>query len=171
MKPFNTESFEFLKFDPTVFKHQEFLQNLKQDEVIESQYRIEKIIEDLETLDDGVLQTYLVGNKTEDIIGFMGIKTEWFKQLELDWAVIKKIRGLRDRNLETIGSKIIREASNYLLKQQKDLQYLKMFIDQQNIRTIKAAFHAGFTYMDMGKTKFVKLESTDFKPDHGLIKR
>ena len=168
---FKTETFSFLRYNPSDNQHREALSLFREDDYINDELGVESIINELLTFEEEFFGAYLVGNQNDKIIGWLQINQDYFKKyLELEWAVIQKYRGPFDGGPETTGSKIIRESSNYLLMNYKELSHIQAYIFKHNISSINAAFHAGFVKTNW--YTFIKQKSTAYNPNpDGLIRR
>ena len=146
MTSFKTQSFDFFKFNPDIIKHHEFLQKLLNDEHIQAYLKdIETFIleEDTNNIYDNA---YLVG-LNDNIVGYLAL-FNYSKIIEFHYAVEPSFRGIRNNSNETIGCRIVKEASSYLFTINKKIDLIRLFIDEENIESIKMAKRAGFTLTD-----------------------
>ena len=147
MNRFFTDSFNFFQYNPDTESHRNFLEDIRKDEKIKDQLLDEELINSLSYFDENDFQSFLVGNQNDNIIGYLGIDSTG-GHLELEWAILEQFRGLRFNSYETVGSRMIRESSNYLLSLHREIKAIRAHIFDENISSIKAALHAGFKYVD-----------------------
>lgn len=145
MNSFNTKSFNFYTYDYTNENHRTFIKELLADPLVNN------YIKDIDTFlyqesDDPLNSAYLVG-KDDLIVGYINLY-EYHLIVDIDLAVGESFRGIRNNSLETVGTKILRETSEYILDNYKFIRYLRVMIAASNIRSIKTALNAGFKYVD-----------------------
>ena len=171
MNEFSTASFDFYHFSPGEEQHRNLIMELNSD--TESLLHL-GIIFDILLVETGDLcQVYMVGNKAGEIIGYLNVFDNFYSEvgpstLAMHYAVAKSFRTIgdyntRNRSIETVGSKILRESSNHFLETNAKLRELALFINANNIRSIKAALHAGFRHV--GKDVYLKSTLTEYIPD------
>ena len=169
MKAFNTESFHFLQFNPNEAVYQDFFKLLTRDKDIADNIKLKEIEEDIKNFVEGI-SSFLITNYNEDFMGILTLNNGGHQYPSLDWAILKDFRGIRYNNNETVGSKILREASNYLLLSDQELKVLRLYIAEKNISSLNAALHAGFVPFD--RVTYMKRRATDYVPNPpGIIRR
>lgn len=183
MAVFTTESFEFYDFNPNLLLHETFVNTLINDESITKwlPYLNEALFNPKFS---GLSQRYLVGQE-DSLIGFFIIYRAPEKpfELELSGGIKSELRSasgeprqLREQSKETIGSRMLRETSNFLLAEHHLTKLIALQIDYYNIKSIKSALHAGFVRThdpsNSRLEKYTKTEPTDYIKDiSGKIRR
>lgn len=144
MTNFNTPNFEFYSFDKNSEEHQKALFLLEEDPLIKRWFgNFGKFFySDPEDVISELNGKFLVG-KGDDIIGFVSL-LDCFKYVNLDYGLLPNFRGIRDNSNLTIGSKLLLETSDTILKNNAQIEFLRCYIDLNNIRSISAAKKAGF---------------------------
>jgi len=139
---FKTNSYTFHKLDVTDDLHQTFI-----DYLIRSGYVREgfsNFEEFLEIKQKCNLDTQLVvANSEDNLVGFFNI-AKGYDAIYIDYIVSDLFRGIRDRSNDTVGSKMIREAKDYLLTTNLEAEFVKANLNSGNIRSIRALERAGF---------------------------
>ncbi len=142
MSSFITPSFRFFTFDYTSKSHIEFLKVMKKDEDV-SKYlgSIEDFLIQGDS-EDELNNAYLVG-RGNNIVGYLNLFNGGIGE-EMHYAVSPNFRGIRNNSNETMGCQIVKEASTSIFRRHKEIEYISLFIEKMNIRSIKVAERAGF---------------------------
>ena len=138
-----TDSFDFYSFDIKNLEHQRALYKLEEDPQIRRWFgNFEEYFTDTSDVVDGLNNKFLVG-KDDSIIGFV-VLYDSFKFFNLDYGLLPEYRGIRLNSEQTLGSKLLLETSETILRNNAEVEYLRCYIDLQNVRSISAAKRAGF---------------------------
>ena len=148
MTSFNSEHFSFFTFDPLNFRQLDFVKELTKDPLIASQLLLLEENLYYTNSDDLLSNAYLVG-MDDNIVGYLSLYN-YTNHVGMDYAVHSDFRGIRNNSNETIGCQILKESSEFIFREYKKIEFLKLLISNRNIRSIKAALRAGFTSPEKG---------------------
>lgn len=135
MEIFKTNSFKFYTFNFEDAEHQEFLNSLLNDR--DTKRFLKNIESTLEEEFYGVLDSSYVVGSDDKIIGYMSFVKENMG-VSYNYAISPSYRN------QGIGKKLLTETSAYLFKRYKALEYIELYIEDKNIKSINAAINAGF---------------------------
>ena len=142
MTRFNTKSFNFFTLDQENSKHLYFLRELLKDE------KVSAYLKDIDTFllkdtNELLNNAYLVG-LNDNIVGYLNL-FDYAKCVEMHYAVLNNYRGIRDNLGDTIGCRIVKESAESIFTSYKRIEYIRLYIDEENIESISLAKRAGFT--------------------------
>lgn len=144
MVNFKSDSFDFYSFDTKSPEHLKALYELEDDPQIRRWFgNFGEYFKDTTDIITDLNGKFLVGRQDE-IIGFISLYDS-FKFINLDYGLLPAYRGIRLDSEHTIGSKLLLETSEVILKNYAQIEYLRCYIDLNNIRSISTAKKAGFT--------------------------
>ena len=167
MKAFSAEDLDFYYYDRYSEEHHQFIESLLKDEAIKTYFP-----NLVKTFADSTTQL-LVSNAAGNLVG-------WQKKYDGDYSndrscelmyivgenfrVPQPLTIRRDLSQETVGAKIIRTAANYFLINSA-LEFVELYIEVNNTRSIRAALHAGFAPVNNHPSWYLKTEPTKYIPD------
>ncbi len=134
MNNFSTSSFDFYIYNISNNKNNEIINRLNGDTTIRKYFLNVK---------------YFLGNsfylvmKDNAYVGFLHIH-DYYRTMELSWALLKDYQAVKINSEETIGSRLVKEASNEILNSNSEVINLRALIAQNNIKSAKVAEKAGF---------------------------
>lgn len=142
MEVFNTESFVFHTFDPSIFEHTEFARSLIND----SETKI--YLKDLdifleEPFTDILNSSYLVGEKEGSLVGYLSM-FGYPNFVSLNYAISSPNRSQKNSLGQTKGCSLLKETSEFIFDSHRAIKFIELFINKANIRSIKTAMNAGF---------------------------
>lgn len=146
MISFNSDHFCFYTPDINNYKDIMAIDSLSEDPLIREY--LGTSFDEFLTFNGNALtdSAYLVGYQ-DTIIGYMAL-FDYYKYLEMQYAVLDNARGRKLSLNETTGSMILKESSKVLFRKVPSLEYIRLCIDKNNIRSIKTAQSAGFVLTD-----------------------
>ena len=152
MTSFKTENFNFYTFDPNNPYHINFVNELMNDADMHAYLRqFYKYLSKPDTKDT-LNSAFLVGEK-DNIIGYINlINVDKIEEIHL--GIHPNFRGIKNSLGETYAYRIVKETSDSLFANYKLIEYLRLFIDKKNIRSISLAEKCGFNLFDETKDYF-----------------
>ena len=143
MIKFSSEHYEFMTFDPKRLDHVKAKCFLRTN--IDVRLFLNDTIDMFLVPDSGNSLTdsaFLVA-RDDKICGYIAL-FDYFKYLTMHYAVIPSYRGYKFSLNETTGCSILRESSYELFKMVPAIEFIKLDIDINNIRSKKTALNAGY---------------------------
>lgn len=161
MLEFSTENYHFMTFDPYRLDHLKAEMYLNTDPDIR-RYLGDSIKEFLEFPDQTSLNdaAFLV-SRNDRIIGYVAL-FDYYRFLDMHYALLRSARGFAFSKTETTGSSLIKETSSAVFKRTPSLDFIKLYIDQNNINSMRAAENAGFKIY--GEVVDFNLEYRKYRP-------
>ncbi len=144
MLEFNTKNYHFMTFDPFRLDHLKAKMYLETDPDIR-RFLGDSIGEFLEASKD----TYYINDsaflvaRNDKIIGYLAL-IDYDKFVEMHYALLQSARGFKFSKEESTGVSLIREAGDDIFTRSKAVDFLKLYIAEENIKSIRAAENAGF---------------------------
>ena len=149
MTSLQTNSFNFYTFDPNNPSHINFVNELISDRDMQTYLRQFYKYLAKQDHNDPLNSAFLVGYK-DNIIGYINL-INYEKIEEIHLGVHPNFRGVKNSLSETIAYTLTKETCNMLLNNYKLIEYLRLYIDKSNIKSIKLAEKCGFTCYDETK--------------------
>lgn len=142
MTSFESPSFSFFTFDYNNYDHLVFLKEMEKDPLI--RHYLKSISDFLLEGDSGdeLSNAYLVGHN-DDIIGYLNLFNDGDNE-EFHYAVAPNFRSIRNNSNETYGCRILKEASKVIFERHLEIDYIKLYIEKKNLRSVNVARRAGF---------------------------
>lgn len=147
MIEFNTESYNFMTFDPNRLDH------VKAKMALSSDSSVRRFLNDTVDMflvpDEGYELTnsaFLV-SRGNQICGYIAL-FDYFDHLDMHYAVMKSQRGFKYSLYETTGCSILKETSQKLFEMEPAIDFLKLDISMNNINSARAAISAGYQLYD-----------------------
>lgn len=142
MIKFNTENYEFMTFDPYSLDH------LKAKTYLVTDLSVRKYLGDISDILQSPVSTGLTDSaflvaRNDKIVGYLAL-FDYYKHIDMHYAVISSHRGFKYSLTETTGASIVREASDELFKLVPAIEFIRLYIDKNNINSRRAAESAGF---------------------------
>ena len=146
MIKFNTEHYDFMTFDPKRLDH------LKAKMYLATDLSIRKYLGDVtvfleDTEEKGLMDSAFLVGRNDKIVGYLAL-FDYYRHVDFHYAVIPSHRGFKYSLTETTGASIIREASDELFKITPVIDFIRLYIDKNNINSLRAAESAGFSYCE-----------------------
>ena len=143
MLEFSTENHHFMTFDPNRLDHLKAQMYLNTDPDIR-RYLGDSIEEFLEVPDQYSLNdaAFLV-SRNDKIIGYVAL-FDYYRFLDMHYALLKSARGFAFSKTESTGTSLIKETSSAVFKRTPALDFIKLYINKNNINSMRAAQNAGF---------------------------
>jgi len=142
---FKTDNFKFYNLNINHPEHQKLIELFEMDELVLEEFGDDFLGHLSERLD----KTYVVANENDELIGFLGFY-EMVKAkvsfLDMHFSLEKSYRGIRDNSNETVGMKMVKESSDFLLANRKTIEYIQLSIHYHNKGSLAAAEAAGFIH-------------------------
>ena len=143
MLEFSTENYHFMTFDPNRLDHLKAKMYLNTDPDIR-RYLGDSIEEFLEVPDQYSLNdaAFLV-SRNDKIIGYVAL-FDYYRFLDMHYALLWSARGFTFSKTESTGTSLIKETSSAVFKRTPALDFIKLYINKNNINSMRAAQNAGF---------------------------
>lgn len=144
MLEFTTENYHFMTFDPFRLDHLKAKMYMETDPDIR-RYLGDSIGTFLETCDEpySINDAAFLVARDDKIIGYLAL-FDYFRFVEMHYALLHSARGFKFSKDESTGCSLIREAGDDVFARSKEVDFLKLYIAEENIKSIRAAEAAGF---------------------------
>lgn len=145
MTEFKTNNFIFFRFNPTNDDEMEAINTLLNDRYVQK-YLGNVDIRDflLASRDDDEISdsSFLVGFNDE-IVGYLSTFSG-LDVIDLEYAVLPQFRGKKVNERDTYGALMIKEASSELFRRYAYVKFLRVYINESNVLSLKMAKKVGF---------------------------
>lgn len=145
MTEFKTNNFIFFRFNPTNDDEMEAINTLLNDRYVQK-YLGNVDIRDflLASRDDDEISdsSFLVGFNDE-IVGYLSTFSG-LDVIDLEYAVLTQFRGKKVNERDTYGALMIKEASSELFRRYAYVKFLRVYINESNVLSLKMAKKVGF---------------------------
>lgn len=145
MTEFKTNNFIFFRFNPTNDDEMEVINTLLNDRYVQK-YLGNVDIRDflLASRDDDEISdsSFLVGFNDE-IVGYLSTFSG-LDAIDLEYAVLPQFRGKKVNERDTYGALMIKEASSELFRRYAYVKFLRVYINESNVLSLKMAKKVGF---------------------------
>lgn len=138
MNEFQTPNFEFIHYNPKNSEHQKAKCFLVTNPEI--RYYLSDSVE--QNLNKQNPNAYLVKRENK-IIGYLALY-DFEYYLEMHYAIINSYRGRKYSQTETTGTSMIKETTEKIFKLYPNIEYIKLNIELDNIKSQKIATNAGY---------------------------
>jgi RimJ/RimL family protein N-acetyltransferase len=161
MLEFSTENYHFMTFDPNRLDHLKAKMYLNTDLDIR-RYLGDSIKEFLESPDQYSLNdaAFLV-SRNDKIIGYVAL-FDYYRYLDMHYALLGSARGFVFSKTESTGTSLIKETSSAIFKRTPALDFIKLYINKNNINSMRAAQNAGFKLY--GEVAYYNFEYRKYRP-------
>lgn len=145
MTEFKTNNFIFFRFNPTNDDEMEAINTLLNDRYVQK-YLGNVDIRDflLASRDDDEISdsSFLVGFNDE-IVGYLSTFSG-LDAIDLEYAVLPQFRGKKVNGRDAYGALMIKEASSELFRRYAYVKFLRVYINESNVLSLKMAKKVGF---------------------------
>lgn len=142
MTSFTSKNFSFFTFDYNNHEHLNFLRSMEKDPLVQKYLKSISVFLLEKDSSDELSNAYLVGHNN-DIVGYLNLFNDGDSE-EFHYAVAPNFRSIRNNSNETYGCQILKEASETIFERHLEIEYIKLYIEKVNLRSINAARRAGF---------------------------
>lgn len=147
MIDFSSKNYHFMTYNSKDINHLKAKYHLSTDPSIRKWMgdSIDYFLE-AEPSQDITNSAFLVARENK-IIGYLAL-FDYYKSLEMHYALISSARGYKYSLTETTGCSLLKEASSAIFEIVPSIEYLKLYIDRENINSINAAINSGFSFSE-----------------------
>lgn len=145
MVNFRTNNYEFFKFNPKSDEHLECINTLLNDKYVRMYLDTSSVMDFLSvaSLDDEISDSAFLVGMNDSIVGYLSTFSG-INFIDLQYALMSDMRGVKVNSFDSVGSLMIKEASSELFKRYEYVKFLRVYINENNIASLKMAHKVGF---------------------------